>query len=649
MELSVRLSPAGSRYLDHASPTQSAEPRGYAPTGRPEDERMITRKLRLFDLACYGSFQALDARTKHWRSRLFYSIRVRLLFMIGASFVPMLIVLVWSGEYNRQRNVDLFESRLLQAADLVAAEQGQILESARQLLTAVALDPELLSSNSKACELYFSRIQRAYKRYLAFIRFNASGSVTCAYPSIRYVMAITDPDLFRVPHPNQNFIVGRYALGQDAGFPILPINYIERDEKGRIAATIASALRLDWLAKYLETATLPAGMSVTLMGPFGWVVASYPDEPFALGSPPSWWNDRIEDARSIEDSERIIQSDGRTIALAQAGGLTVAVSQPAREILVAATHMFWLQLAGGGVVLLIAGGIAWTFSEVAIVRRIRRLGRAVRSLEHGDFQVRYGREREGDELDQLGQAFDRMAGALQHKVDELARSNRDLQQFANVASHDLQEPLRTVSSYCELLRRRYRDELDEEANQFIQFAVDGARRMQLLIKDLLAYARVGSQGLPLAPTSMTDVLQLALANLETMITESGARVIADPLPVVPGDKMLLTQLLQNLVGNSIKYRREAPPEIHVSVRPQGKFWAFAVADNGIGIDPRFATDVFDLFKRLQTRDKSGMGIGLATCKRIVERHGGEIWLDREYREGARFCFTLPRTGTSTRG
>src|SRR5918996_917279 len=617
---------------------------------------MITRKLRSFHFASYAIPRTSDFRTAIWSGlrrlpRLpFNSIRMRLLCMIGASVLPLLVLLVWSSEQSRQRNLDLFESRLLQAAELIAAEQVQVLESARQLLTAIAIAPELKSSDSAMCEAYFSQIQTAYERYFGFIRFDRSGSVTCAFPSLRYVAAITDPRLFRVRRPGQNFSVGRYAVGQDIGVPILPINFSVSDKKGISAITVATALRLDWLSTYLQGAALPAGMSVTLMGPFGWVVASYPDEPFALGAPPGWWSDHIEDERIIDEDQRIIESEGRIIALAQAGGLTVAVSQPARQVLATATHLFWLQLAGSGVVLLAAGGIAWIFGDVAIARRIRRLRRVVRSLEQGDFQARYGCEREGDELDQLGQAFDRMAGALQHKVDGLARSKHDPQQFFNVALADLQEPLRLVSSYCELLRRRYQAELDNDANQFIQFAVDGARRMQLLIKDLLAYARVGSHGQPLAPTSMTDVLELILANLKTTIAESGARVTADPLPTVLGDQLLLTQLLQNLIGNGIKYRRDASPEIHVSVRAQGKFWAFGVTDNGIGIDPRFAADIFEIFKRLHTRDEySGTGIGLAICKRIAERHGGKIWLDCEYRNGARFCFTLPRAGNSTRG
>jgi PAS domain S-box-containing protein len=230
-------------------------------------------------------------------------------------------------------------------------------------------------------------------------------------------------------------------------------------------------------------------------------------------------------------------------------------------------------------------------------------------------------------------------------LDKLARSNRDLEQFARVVSHDLQEPLRMVSSYCELLRRHCRGRLDDEADQFLDYAIDGAQRMQLLIQDLLSYSRVEARGGAFGETDANRSFELALANLQKSIAESQARITADPLPTVLADEVQLVQLFQNLVSNAIKYRRGEPPEIRVSAEPRGGFWAFGVTDKGIGIEPRFARSIFEPFKRLHRRQEfPGTGIGLAICMRIVERHGGEIWLDCEYRDGARFCFTLPGCG-----
>ena len=233
----------------------------------------------------------------------------------------------------------------------------------------------------------------------------------------------------------------------------------------------------------------------------------------------------------------------------------------------------------------------------------------------------------------------------QRALDELARSNRDLQQFADVVSHDLQEPLRMVSSYCELLRRQYRGRLDDDADRFIDFAVDGAQRMQLLIQDLLAYSRVGSRTGAFGSTDANRSFELALANLQEAIAESQARISADPLPTVFADEVQLVQVFQNLLSNAIKYRRSERPEIQIKAEARGAMWAFAVTDNGIGIKPQFAHSIFEIFKRLHSRKEyPGTGIGLAICKRIVERHGGEIWLDCEHCDGARICFTLPGTG-----
>ncbi len=236
----------------------------------------------------------------------------------------------------------------------------------------------------------------------------------------------------------------------------------------------------------------------------------------------------------------------------------------------------------------------------------------------------------------------RTAEALAQQTMELARSNADLEQFAYVASHDLQEPLRMVASYTQLLQRRYRDRLDDDANEFISFAVDGATRMQRLINDLLAYSRVGTRGNDLVPTDANAALQDVLTDLEMTARESGAEMSVDPLPTVRADPVQLRQLFQNLIGNAIKFHGEQPPRVHVSAERQGEQWRFVVRDNGIGIAPEYAERIFVIFQRLHNRaEYPGTGIGLAICKKIVERHGGRIWLESTPGQGSAFSFTLP--------
>jgi PAS domain S-box-containing protein len=240
--------------------------------------------------------------------------------------------------------------------------------------------------------------------------------------------------------------------------------------------------------------------------------------------------------------------------------------------------------------------------------------------------------------------------ALQNTLADLERSNKELEQFAYVASHDLQEPLRMVSSYTQLLARRYQGKLGKDADEFIAYAVDGANNMQRLINDLLAYSRVGTRGKPPAHTPAGAALDRALENLKLAVEESGAEISRGALPSVAADEGQLSQLFQNLVANAIKFRGEKPPKIRIECEPRGKEWIFSVRDNGIGIDPQYFDRIFIIFQRLHERGKyPGTGIGLAVCKKIVQRHGGRIWVESEPGQGATFHFSLPRTEEDEHG
>jgi light-regulated signal transduction histidine kinase (bacteriophytochrome) len=243
----------------------------------------------------------------------------------------------------------------------------------------------------------------------------------------------------------------------------------------------------------------------------------------------------------------------------------------------------------------------------------------------------------------LEQRVEQRTEALRRTADELARSNKDLEQFAYVASHDLQEPLRQVRAYVGMLRERYASRLDGPGAQYMEFVFEGAAHMTSLVQGLLAYSRIGSGDAAREPVDCREAFDAAIANLQASIRESHARVTHDALPTVHADPTQLTQLFQNLVGNALKFRRDGvTPEIHVGARRDGNAWLLSVRDNGIGIDPRKSERVFVIFQRLHTREKyPGTGLGLAICKKIVERHGGRIWVESKPGEGATFFFTLP--------
>ena len=234
---------------------------------------------------------------------------------------------------------------------------------------------------------------------------------------------------------------------------------------------------------------------------------------------------------------------------------------------------------------------------------------------------------------------------LNKKTEELARSNLELQQFAYIASHDLQEPLRAISGFTELLQKRYQGKLDEKADKYIGFITEGSLRMQQMIQDLLAYSRVETQAREFAKTHSQASLDTALANLRVSIQENHAVITHDPLPEIIAEGEQITSLFQNLVSNAIKYHTpDVTPAIHIAVQKEGNNWQFSVADNGIGIEEKYAERIFKIFQRLHTRDEyPGTGIGLAVCKRIVDRHGGKIWIKSTLGEGTTFYFTIPVT------
>ena len=302
--------------------------------------------------------------------------------------------------------------------------------------------------------------------------------------------------------------------------------------------------------------------------------------------------------------------------------------------------------------------------RICILRPLSRLRAATRRVASEDFGQRIAVQGPADlvglgadveslrtrAVAELGKA-DAGQRLVEEQAAELRRSNAELEQFAYVASHDLQEPLRKVSSFCQMLERRYGDVLDERGKQYIGFAVDAAKRMQVLINDLLTFSRVGRVSERTGPVDLAEALTQALANLSTRLEENDAEVEHDPLPTVLGDPTLLTMLLQNLVGNAVKFRAaDRPPQIRVTAEQVGQEWRLAVQDNGIGVDPQFGDKIFVIFQRLHGREEyGGTGIGLALAKKIVEYHGGRIWLDPDYHEGARFVFTLPVTAVDGAG
>ncbi|HHT9135959.1 MAG TPA: sensor histidine kinase [Candidatus Wunengus sp. YC60] len=294
---------------------------------------------------------------------------------------------------------------------------------------------------------------------------------------------------------------------------------------------------------------------------------------------------------------------------------------------------------------------------ISTSKPINILTNATRKLAEGDLGHRVTIPR-NDEFGNLANSFNTMAEELAGVINdhqraeekltqyaaELRRSNEELQHFAYIASHDLQEPLRMISSYLQLIERRYKNKLDADADEFIAFAVDGANRLQTMINALLEYSRIDTHGKPFELVDCNIVLKRALANLKIAIGESGAVITNDSLPTVISDGSQLMQMFQNLIGNAVKFRSNKPMHIHISARQDVNEWLFSVRDNGIGIEPEYNERIFTIFKRLHGREYPGIGLGLSICKKIATRHGGRIWVESEYQNGSIFYFTIPIGG-----
>lgn len=315
--------------------------------------------------------------------------------------------------------------------------------------------------------------------------------------------------------------------------------------------------------------------------------------------------------------------------------------------------------------------VCFTIASTMLIARsiaapLRQLRAGIEEIAAGNLAYQIGTV-SNDEIGDVGRAFDTMTeklrnitvsrdqlteeivkrreveSALHYSNESLERSNKDLEQFAYVASHDLQEPLRMVASYTQLLAQRYEGQLDAKAKKYIDYAVDGAIRMQRLINDLLTYSRIGTRGKLPEPTDAHAVLGEALKNLAAAIEENRAMVTNDDLPTVRADATQLALVFQNLIGNAIKFHGLEDPRVHVGAAEQAGEWVFSVRDNGIGIEPQYVDRIFVIFQRLHTREEyPGTGIGLAVCKRIVERHGGRIWFESETGKGSTFFFSIPK-------
>lgn len=611
------------------------------------------------------------------------SLRLRLFLLVLLAILPALFLVVYTAvETRNDAKLEAIKAgqRLV---GLAAANHKQHIEATRQLLQTIAQLKEVRPNQAAACQTLLTNLLAINPVYAGIVAIAPDGRPFArAQPpgshdgdNLDYSAQVW----FREARDNLKFVVGDYRVDTAGRSAALDLAQPVRDaETGQLIAIIAVSIDLAWVTGMAGKLDLAHGSTLTVVDRTGTVLVRYSIPE----SHQNWVGTRLDHHRR---GTRVRQStdlswvgaglDGverlyTATPLSRTGGLAdalVIVGVPVEVAYAQANRMLAQNLLFLGLVAVMALGAAWIGGDLLVLRHLRALVAAARQMSAGDLRTRSGVPHGPGEVGELARSFDDMATALEQRVRdlqrtegelkslneeleqrvlertvELKRSNEDLEQFAYVASHDLQEPLRMIRNYVQLLRQRYHDRLDAAGNEFVGFALDGAKRMDELIQDLLTYSRVGTHGRDFAQVDCLDAFRRAMANLSLSVEESGARITHEPLPIVNGDVVQLTQLFQNLIGNAIKFRGSRPPEIHLGTNLRGEEWEFTVADNGIGIAPEDFQRIFIVFQRLHSREKyAGTGIGLAVCKKIVERHGGRIWVESKPGQGTTFHFTMP--------
>ncbi len=596
---------------------------------------------------------------------LLASLRVRLVALVLIATVPAFVLILWAGlDQRREERVNAQEN-VRSLAQIMAEQQGQVVEGGRGFLGLLVglvgvsgrpIDPE-------PCNQALASLLKQNPRYADIGIADAHGMIVCSGAPQSQPADASESSWFQRAVEEREFVVGTYQVGGitkketiDFGYPVL-------NQQGDVQMVVFAALDLAWLNGVVAETKLASGLTVSIFDRNGVTLVRHPE-------PEKWVGQSVPEAPLLkailanpQGTAELSGADGveRLYAFTPVGDAAapdayLSVGTSTAALFADANRTLTRNLLLLGVVGALALAAAWFGGDWFILRGVRVLVSAAERVEEGDLQARTGLGHDRGEIGQLAGSFDQMAEALERRetdrnraeealrqtVNELARSNSELEQFAYVASHDLQEPLRMVGNYTQLLARRYKGTMDSDADDFINYAVEGAQRMQELINDLLAFSRVGTRGNEPAATPAETVLEQTLLNLGPAIEEAKAQVTHDPLPTVQADAVQLGQVFQNLIGNALKFHDGSEPRIHVSAELKDGEWVFSVRDNGIGIGPEYHERIFVIFQRLHGREQyRGTGMGLAICKKIVERHGGRIWVESDGGKGSAFYFSMP--------
>lgn len=562
-------------------------------------------------------------------------------------------------DVSRDRMAEDGRRTIATYAQLVALAHDQWIAESRPLLSSLSvIDRDDLASGG--CTRKLAEVLKNAHGYDTLLIAAPDGRVLCAPWKLSKPVSVADREYFSKALATKDYAAGEYIIGRVSGLRVLPVALPILGPDGQVDRVMIAGKQLDWFRRMIDSLGLPAGLHVGLLDRNAVELTTYRELEMPI-------EDRSaiagELARAVTEGHTLFREargrDGvvRMVALAPLGGggmqHGIVVSRPIREAQAEESRFLWTTVGVLGAALVAVAVAVLLLLQRFVVTPVGRLIDGMRGVRAGDRAWRAGDRAGGAmEIEELYRSLDGMLAELAHheqrvkaQAADLARSNSDLQNFAYTVSHDLREPLRTISSFIKLIERRYAGQLDDEGREFMAFVTDGAARMTRMLDGVLEYSRISTRGSAPAPVPLDAPLDQAIQSLTVAMEESGARVVrAAPLPVVMGDADQLSRLFQNLLANAVKFARPGQlPEVTVSARDAGDgLWEIAVADNGVGLPADGRDALFQLFRRLVTRDQvPGDGVGLALCKRIVERHGGTIRVDSEEGKGATFLFTLP--------
>jgi len=610
---------------------------------------------------------------KKWYS----SLRYRLIFFMLLTALPALGITYFTGLEQRHEAVQASQREVLSLARLAASNQQMFVENTRMFMTALAHLPALQEDNFTFCDDLFSHLVREHDVYYSTLYVaDTNGTILCSAANTH-----TPADLETCPHYLQTlratgFVVGDYHVCDVTGDAILGLGLPILDENGKVRLILHVSLDLAWINELVSQAQLPAGSTVYTFDRSGRVLTTYPgsiENPPEMLDPNSFLFGLLKSGEGTDTGpglDGINRLYSLTMLQGASNNVFLALGIPEEVAFAEANRTLQRNMIILVIMTLLALSVAWILGDVFFLRQTRSLVAATQRLAGGDLATRTNIPYEEGEMGQLAQAFDQMADSIRERererdqaeaaireyAQDLEQSNRDLQDFANIASHDLQEPLRKIQTFSELLRERYVDLLDERGQGYLKRMTESAQRMQALIMELLTYSRLTSRGQPFEQIDLGEVAQSVLIDLEIPITETKAQIEIDPLPRLEADRTQMRQLLQNLISNALKFSSDGQiPMIQIRAKSltearirrgqdhPTQYYEIEVTDNGIGFEEKYAHRIFQPFQRLHGRDEyPGTGMGLAICRKIVERHSGSIRAHSEPGLGSTFIVKLPK-------